>query len=235
MSSQNRWSKFPNEHFTVKNFALISVVCLTMAPALAFAQSAPKLPMVHRMSAFASWTVTHEYKDSSGKSQTPPSAIQSLTVTKTDKTYWLQTLLASGKKTETWVFDGTQLQSTPDGVSIYLVPAPTKESPQPLYVDYSKNEFEELEWLSPSNYKGIDTYQGKPIYRFEMAKSGAHLTALLSVDSQLPLYFSDGQETYVYSYNPPPVALLTPPRRFLDVLATHKRGVEALKYHPSSP
>jgi hypothetical protein len=205
------------------------------------APSSPKEPLVHRAPTLASWTITFKYKDEtpSAEGTPPPKYLPDLprtfTVTKTNKTYWEQITLRSGKKYEKWVLDNVQLKSAVDGPSIIPIPPPSKESPEPDYSDYHKSDFEGLEWVSPGSYQGIKSYDGKPAYLFATTKSGQKVTAFLSVDTQLPLYLSDEDTTRTYVYNPAPSAPITPPANFLTVLETYKRGLEALKYHASPP
>ncbi len=228
----------------MKFFNLMTVLWTALGLASAIAQTSvvppPKVPVLHRVPAMASWTIQFKYKtDETASAKKPqpssPNQIQIITVTKTDRTLWIQTTLASRQKEEKWIFDGTQFKTMNNGSVIILITPPTALDPSPEYSDYSKCDFEGLEWLSLNTYKGVGTYQGEPVYLFEGNELGEKLTALLAVSTQLPLYSSASDVSCTYTYNPPPTAPLALPKRFSDVLVTHKRGLEALKYHPSLP
>ncbi len=200
----------------------------------------PKVPVLHRVPAMASWTIQFKNKtaDRAAPKQSQPispNQIQCLTVTKTNSTYREQTVLASGQKDEKWILDGSQLKTVNNGKVIILIAPPTATDPSPEYSDYSKSDFEGLGWVSLNTYKGVGARDGQPVYLFEGKESGEKLTAILAVDTQLPLYSSAGDVSCTYTFNSPPAAPLVPPKRFLDILETHKRGLEAMKYHPSLP
>jgi hypothetical protein len=206
------------------------------------ARPAPKTPILRRAPDFASWTVQLSYPDEKEKAAapaTPPDGrsdrIRSVTVSKTGKTYRELTTWTSGRREEKWTFGGVQLTTVNNGRSIVLIEAPTSEEPSPEYSDFTRSDFPELQWVSVENYTGVQNHQGKPAYRFESARERETMTAFLSTETQLPFSFSmrDAERSYVF--NPPPTAPLAPPERFLRVLRTHQKGLQALKFHPRSP
>ena len=216
------------------------VLCVASGISISFAEPekppAPTSPVVHRVPAFASWTIQFKYQEDEMPAKPLDSRVESLTVTKTNKTVWEQRLLKSGQKEDKWIFDGIQLMTADNGKSIVPIAPPTPEEPiSPDYSDYRRSDFEELDWVSLSTYKGLGTYQGKPVYLFEVAKSERKNVACLSTETQLPLYASDGKVVRTFIYNPPPSEPLVPPAKFLAVVAAHKRGLESLKFHPSPP
>jgi len=188
----------------------------------------------------SSWTVTYAYAEEKvppGKQ--PPgylaNSVRTYTVTKTGKIYHEETTLISGKKVEKWVLDNLQLESVVDGPSIIPIPPPTPVDPQPDYSDYSRTDFKGLEWISMSNYSGVNSEDGKAAYSFEATRGGQKVTALLDMTSQLPLASTDGGVTCTYAFNTPPTSPLVLPPDFQKVLDAYKRGMEALKFHPSPP
>jgi len=224
------------------SIVILLFTTLVLEQALAqFSSTLPKKPVLHRASAFSSWTVTFQYEDEEVKqvSGTPPIFIDRLkqvTITKTNKTYHEVTLWESGKKEEKWIFDGYQLRTLPGTTTIVPILAPSSDPEVPVdpgYSDYSRCDFEGLGWVSSGNYQGTKIYDGKSAYLFETKdpKSGLKLAVYLSVETQLPLSFSDGVTTRIYTYNSPPTDPLIPPKRFLDVIAAHQRGVAALHRH----
>ena len=218
---------------------------MTLELASAFSQTtsqpAPKSPVLARAPSFADWTVTFNYKGDEKKPggvagqpslnagpAIPADSLQSLTVSKTKKTYREETIFKSGMKGEKWIYDNIELMQVPGTDSIVPIDPPTQEAPSPDYSDYSKSDFPELNWLTLDHYKGIQTYQGKPAYLFESTNPGEKCVALLAVETQLPLSFTEGKVVRTYVFNPPPTAPLIPPENFLKVLKKHKRGLEKL-------
>ncbi len=229
----------------IKSVGLGFVVLMSVGLISSFAQTpnppTPKNPLLHRAPVFASWTVQFSYKpdekQTSPAKPLPPTTtdqVQSLTVTKTNQTYWEQTVFKSGKKEEKWILDGVQLLMLPGSNVIVPVSASNPDSRDPNYSDYSKSDFDGFSWVSLDTYKGIRTYEGKPAYLFELPRPQGNLTALLSVETQMPLYFSDAQTTRAYVYNPAPSAPLTPPANFLSVLGTYNKGIGSLTRRPRS-
>lgn len=218
----------------MKPLNLLAVLWLVPAMTGAFAQTSvipvPKNPMVHRAPAFASWTITFTYNGE--KPAGSANLIQSMTVTKTNKTYWEQTTWSAGNREEKWISDGNQLETAGNGKVIIIIRPPSAAEPSPDYSDYNRSDFPGLEWVSSGNYKGIETHQETPFFHFETADKKE---ALLSIETQLPLFSTDSSVSSTYTYNPPPTAPLIVPKRFLDVLDIHKTGLERYKYHPSLP
>jgi|GEM_PF-2238229 len=218
--------------------ALWSPAALAQGRATA-AEPAPKGPLPGRAPEFASWTVTYEYRSAkesdpqAGAAQQPEiERIRQVTVTKTGKTYREETRLTTGRKSEKWIFDGVQLMMPPGSTSIVAIPSPEGEDfPSPDFSDYGSGDFPEVAWVSPDHYQGRELYRGQPVYRFEARGK----IALLSVETRRPLFASEGNASLVFTENPPPAAPLVPPRHFLAVLETHKRGLNLLRRHPSRP
>lgn len=197
----------------------------------------PKNPPLQRAPAFSSWTVQFKYKDEDAaekKAAATPflgDRIRTIVVTKTNKTYREEVTMTSGKTYQKWTFDGMQLRSLPDRASIVPIDPPTSEVPSPEFTDYRKGDFAGLEWIAVINFKGTSEWQGGPVYQFE--SNGK--TAGLSQETQLPIYATTPDTSEVYTFNPPPTSPLVPPKEFIEAVETHKRGLEALKFHPSLP
>ena len=215
----------------------IAAVVIVLASRILAETSNPPVPgnpVLHRAPDFASWTIQFEYPDenATAKSDAPTSYIgdrvRILTVTKTGNIYREATILASEKTCEKWIFDTVQLKTRPGISSIVPILPPTAGNPDSEYSDYSKSDFPELSWVSLSNYKGVVSYQGVSVFRFESGEK----VALLSLESQMPLRFSDGKISRIYTYNLSPAAPLPVPEEFAKALEIYKQAQEKLKYHP---
>jgi hypothetical protein len=196
----------------------------------------PKPPVLSRAPEFAAWTVTYKYRPSEVPADTPapePERLQTLAVQKTRKTYCEKQRLTSGKTSEKWVFDSNiQLMMPLGDTSIVALNPPSGEDyPSPDYSDYSACDFPGLEWVSLENYRGVETFQGAQVYKFEADGK----TVLLAVATQLPVAASDKLVTRLYAFGPPPTVELVPSKRFQIALATHKKGLQLLRKNPSTP
>jgi hypothetical protein len=215
----------------MKWIRLLSAACLAAAISTATAQTAPTL---QRAPEHASWTITFKYHTPAAAQQRKedPDPVQSLTVTKSGKTYHEQIVHASGETEEKWAFEDALLQIVKGGgVIVAEVP---KEKSSPEFSHYESADFGGLEWIAPAHFRGAQNYQGKAAYLFEMAKGQGKATLVLSAETQWPLVYSDDQMVCSYTYNPPPQAL-TPPGKIVETLRKHRAGMERLKFHPSAP
>ncbi|HSI84245.1 MAG TPA: hypothetical protein VK970_10710 [Candidatus Methylacidiphilales bacterium] len=208
----------------------------------------PKVPVLRRAPSAACWTVTYSYQEDakptgaasaslpSEKPKAPAAPVdrlQSMTVTKSTRTYWEQAMYLSGKKSEKWIIDGVQLHIPPGGSEVALYPRPEVDDPANPWLDYNTADFPEIKGLAMEHYQGLRLWQGQPAYYFEWTRSGEKLTILLS-EKQLPLIFTTPRVTETFVFSSPPQRL-TPPEKFLKVLQTHKRGLQVLKRNPSPP
>lgn len=233
-------SKFPNNMKRVIFLTLVAGGVLHLARAEEKSSLPPPTsPVLPRAGDIAAWTIQFSYdkrtKDAATQAAPAQDQIKSLSIRKTKKIYSIIAEWQSGKISEKWNIDGLQLQTAPDSSVVALLPKP--ESPdfdQPDYADFSRTDFPELAWLSMENFRGTETYKGKPCYFFVREEGGKKITAKLS-DRQLPLEIVSDEAVVVYTMVPPPAAPLTPPENFLQALMAYQRGREALKRQPSPP
>ena len=128
-----------------------------------------------------SWTVNFKYgsssatpKPSNTKGATPEHGheIVSLHVEKMGKTYHAISLDASQAKTETWYMGGIEV-SKPPGAKQFGRVAPNS----PFFLDFSKEDFDELSWINMDNYKGvIDGPDGSKQFVFEAKNANRRRT-----------------------------------------------------------
>jgi hypothetical protein len=221
--------------FMKKIIHFLFITCVAGIIATATAQNAQlpafKVPLLQRAPVLASWTL--KFNSAHQQRSADPDPIQSITVTKSGKTYREQIVHASGQTEEKWVLENVQLQTIKSGITL-IIDAPLKGKTTLDCNNYGFGDFGGLEWVSPSHFRGSQLYQGKTAYLFEMPKGQGKVTAILSADTQLPLSYSDDQVVCTYSYNTPPQEL-TPPEKVLATLKSHRAGLERLKFHPSEP
>lgn len=203
----------------------------------------PRQPLLPRAPALASWTVAFKYSGEEKPSESnpppppppPPGEVpHSIVITKVNTVYREQIELATGAKVERWDFAGTQFGSDSAG-SVFLNIAPAGDSPDSEYYDRRRSDFPELSWISKATYRGVENFKGRPAFHFETEKNGSKLSAYLSLDSQMPLWFFDGMASRTYTFNPPPTGPLVPPPAFAKAYNRHKQAMEALNYRPSPP
>ncbi len=200
----------------------------------------PRQPLLPRAPANASWSIAFKYsgEEKPSETNTPPRPLgevpRNVVITKVNTVYREQIELATGKKVERWDFSGTLFSSNSEG-TVFLNVAPTEDTPSPDYYDRRSSDFPELSWISKATYRGVGNFQGKQAFHFETERDGRKLSAYLSLDSQMPLWFSDGIATRTYTFNPPPTGPLVPPPAFVKAYNRHKQAMEALNYRPSPP
>jgi hypothetical protein len=221
----------------------MTALCIAISPLSAQSPAAPaepRTPLLPRMPAFSSWNIAFQYagEDKQARPDAPPRHLgnvpRRVVVTKTKDVCREQVQLATGKQVERWDFAGTQFHSDEDGIVFLIIP-PSEETPDPEYYDRRRSDFPELNWINKSNYLGVEDFRGKPAFHFEAEKDGKKFSAFLSVESQMPLAFSDGSATRLYNLNPPPSGQLEPPPAFLSAYNRHKQAMDALRYRPSPP
>ena len=211
----------------IKYHQLTAIFSLVVGISVSFAAPdkppIPTMPLVPRAPAFSSWTITFaREKPALTPGKPVPQLIvdreQSVTVVKTNRTYWEVTTLTSGKKTERWICNGIELIKPQGSDQICQV---EREEGFSHSFNFSNSDFEGLEWVSLDNYLGIKQYEGKSTFAFgskpakQEDKSGNNRSAILSVDTQLPLFSSDHNGSRTYTYNVPPTSPLVPPGNFL--------------------
>lgn len=200
----------------------------------------PRQPLLPRAPALASWSVAFKYsgEEKPSESNTPPpppgEVPRSIVITKVNTVYREQIELATGAKVERWDFGGTQFSSNSQG-SVFLNIAPADGSSDSEYYDRRQSDFPELSWISKATYRGVENFKGRQAFHFETERNGSKLSAYLSMDSQIPLWFFDGMASRTYTFNPPPTGPLVPPPAFVRAYNRHKQAMETLNYRPSPP
>ncbi len=188
--------------------------------------------------------------------------LEAVTVTKAGKVWREQSLWSSGNKTETWIYHDMRAGTSPGSHAIAAI---TFSSDEPEALDYRKSDFEGLEWVAMEHYKGVKDYAGKPAYVFQLdsdsapaptgaassgsaapdpatkkanariGKLGMNKIAILSAETQLPLYSCDGVVERTYSYDKSPDTPLAPPENFMKVFQQLETESRERHRGPSEP
>jgi hypothetical protein len=186
--------------------------------------------------------------------------LEAVTVTKAGKVWREQSLWSSGNKTETWIFHDMRAGTSPGSHAIAAI---AFSSDEPEALDYRRSDFEGLEWVAMEHYKGVKDYAGKPAYVFQfdqenapapagfaasatpdptvknanarIGKLGMTKIAILSTETQLPLYSYDGVVERTYSYDKSPDTPLVPPENFMKVFRQLEMELKELHRGPSEP
>ena len=134
-----------------------------------------------RAPARSSWVITFKPTKAmrvteSGKSRsasidespmTPFGAMEvltSLTVEKSNDLYSELSRFSDGTKSEKWSIGAVQFREIKGGTDLAMAAMNLRD---PNYSDHSKEDFEELGWLSKDFYQGVITYQNQPCFLFQ--------------------------------------------------------------------
>ena len=233
---------------------LWSIIALASLGRAADEVPALKEPLLPRTSERASWTISFVAKnpDSPLAKQLP----KQIEVSKDGTTYREILTDVSGRKTEKWIVNGMQVQETVDGRVMKVML--TSSYYVPDFSDYTRSDFEDVEWIDKSNYRGISLSNKIPVHAFEVAGEKRRFTprelrerannegptiedlvgrtyiAYLDIHTQLPVLLDDGLCIRTYSYGPASGGL-TPPAKFAEVLDAWKRKLTKQKSVPSPP
>jgi hypothetical protein len=188
--------------------------------------------------AFSQWKVTFSFTEdtaaATGGGASPaanatdgknaPLHPKQLTVTRTAPIWHAVLVMTNGNIMECWG----------DGHWAYMVPTPTSAaialSPHgstgrydmggysELICDYNQFDYPDLDWISPQTYVG--SRKGVFIFR-EKNANGA--TATIAADARTPVTWTNGFETRVFRFLPPPADKLVFPEGIGKISADLKR------------
>lgn len=226
-------------------------VCLGILPAAPAQEPipSPRFPLELRAPENAQWTVKVSGKSGGqqeGADKTP--SLSSLNIKKTGSIYHEVATVLNGKGWEKWVFllegrqfgliryaDGSWERLPAVGVSLAAT-------------DFSKSDFEELQWMNEQTYKGVTGDESAKWFLFETNANKGPLTSweassydfgaasearrlgktygpdrqvlgYLSLDTLLPVKFDNGVEVREYTFAEAPTGRLTPPEPVVKELA----------------
>gem|GEM_PF-1545618 len=217
---------------------LLFLCLLPLAPAPG--EELPPGPIIARMPERSAWTVIYHYP--TPEEGRPPSRFARYRptqqrVTRDGTLVHAITVFGSGAEEERWIagsLEAMRVQGSQEVVAVEF-----GEVPPPDYFRFETSDFQGLDWVTPENYRGTRSYEGRrvrvffmssrggetasgnaeiPPFPLELGKGGIRL-ALIDAETRRPLYYADGwhARTYRYAAAAGP-GLLRPPEPFLKVL-----------------
>ena len=252
-------------------FAVLSVLSFSPHTATAQDRSdKPVPPFVAAIPDFFQWTISIEDKPdsltSSASSSTAPAregkpldgkqptvpTVQKVVFVKTKGTCVNTVFYNDGKSFEAWYYDKKLIVKSPGGaVLVYSAGTPAAFR---LVPDVSSDGFVGVDWIKATNFqtktqlsggREVFVYRGNAGLRSASDTAQKEVTGPIeaSIDAQtgFPLMVKEGTRVLVYSYQAPPVQMLTLPaeaQKDLASLQEKQNMVEklrALSRHPPPP
>jgi hypothetical protein len=199
---------------------------------------APKPPLIARTAEQSSWLIViTPVQIDAGATSSARKSIRAQLWTKSGTAMQCANQWSDGTQTEDTVVGTTKYSQSPDGKGIHLY------SPRldPRYHDFSKGDFEMLDWITPQNYVGAVTHAGEQCYLYQTKGSAAFAagstslaelntpaiptSVYVSMRTGLPVEIDDTSDKYAFQFGspgelrlpeirppaPPPPAPVTPP------------------------
>lgn len=231
----------------------------------------PKEPLLARTGKQAEWVITFRpdegksgdgesksKEDGAGKEAAPAMTgfPKEIRVSKDGDTYREIALWPDGKTSEKWVVDGLQVRDTSHGDVVRIMSPAGFYAPE--YSDYTRSDFEDVEWIAKSNYQGVQAIKDAKFYKFmtawnkrkqtprEVAErkmiegyrseldAGRVCTVLLDVATQLPMMLADGYSIRTFSYSTR-TEKLVPPAKFAQAIDDWKKEIKRKTSVPLPP
>lgn len=235
----------------------------------------PREPILARAPGRAEWTISYRFdhdkakeeilnpdfknkNQSNGSAKASPMRLpKEIHVSKDGATYREIIVWSDGHKTEKWIVDGLQVRETSGGNVVRIMSPSSFYAPD--YSDYSRSDFEDVEWINQSNYVGAQTLNGASVYAFETPwskrklipreaadrassedvqpenDSGRTCTVFLDAATQLPVFFDDGQIIRTYTYSAGSPEKLIPSSKFSRVIERWKKEIKRKTAVPLPP
>lgn len=228
----------------------------------------PPGPLLAKMPDFSKWTITVIDKNaavaaptptqasSGGKSDqaTAPKAV--VTITKTIPIILVSTVGKSDNST-VWCVGTFQIHQDAEYQKPALFSAASRVA---VYVDYSKTDFPELQWIAEKNYVGVQKTGDQQYLVFRdnvpnaipevvnRARANAVATktpfneslyidareTFVNADTKLPVFWRKGSEYHVYKFVDPPTAMLTLPPNLRSMIEFEQSRLRDLARRPPS-
>lgn len=153
-----------------------------------------------------------------------------------------------------WCFDRQVIAVWPDGKNVGFAAKPTRpDAYNPLYMDFSKSDFQGFEWISERNFAGISDVLGKKCLVFrdtvkrtepgmrsddpDPASASFESGAVASIDleTRLPVTLVNENGLFIYQFYDPPAAMQTLPANVQAVIDQQRQAAQAVARRPSRP
>jgi hypothetical protein len=153
-----------------------------------------------------------------------------------------------------WCFDRSVIAVWPDGKNVGIAAKPTgPDAYNPLYMDFSKSDFQGFEWISEKNFAGISEVLGRKCLVFrdtvkrtppgmqsddpDPASASFEHGAVASIDleTRLPVTLVNENGLFIYQFYDPPAALQTLPANVQAVIDQQRQAAQAVARRPSRP
>ena len=244
----------------MKILSIIAVALIGAVEALNAQQASPipvqlPKPIMVKAPVMSKWLITKTAaapKAGQNAAARPVETLKTL-VTKTDKIRHEATVDASGHKADTWWDGPNQISNSPEWKQAIIS---TKSLFDGSYVDYSKTDFPDFEWVSQANFVGTKSVEGKKCWVFSEKRSSIseeskamlekegnfnpqqyqfQITAYVDSETQLPVMLAFGEDSVKYIFQPPPAEMLSLPADIKKALINVTEGQQALRRPPPKP
>jgi hypothetical protein len=239
-------------------FFFLGMTSLLRAQAPAPQATPPPLgrgPLLNKAPAFASWlmSIKNGTQDSIAVPDATTKFDQRILVRKTGDTREEIYVDATGEQTDKWIVDGLQANIDPHTQEASLTGAGSGGGAAAFD---PKTDFSGFEWISRSNYTGVQTMEGIPCIVFHIDPSAGDAptpsptpanpnapatipqsgdTAYIAYQGRLPVLLQQGGTTTLYQFQPAPSTPLTPPASVQDVINSLKARAQAASQAPAPP
>ena len=160
-------------------------------------------------------------RDARGSAQSP--GVRA-TYYKSGKTMRVERINEQKQSWNVWWTQGTsEVLITPQGKVAVLAVSSNPDAPNPYHSDFSASDFQGFEWISASNYTGLEKLKGVDCLVFKedsgapanRANAGSHSfsqIAYVDLKSRLPIMLVQGDQASSYEWKAaPPESLAIPP------------------------
>ncbi len=238
---------------------LVGVFCVMSLQPLLAQQAAsspapvvlPK-PILAEMPARSSWTIVEAggAKDPSKPESEASRPAMQRTFIKYDPVLEIIRVDGSGRETTQWRVSGKQFAVNPGSDEVGVMDQTSDE--------YVKTDFQEIRWVSPSNFVGLEEAKGKKCWvfrarvlqasprdledamraaneqgkKFDEAPFYVEQTGYIDSATQLPVLLNIGGRVLEYTINPPPTTPPVVPEVLVKRLEADKSAEKAMKLGP---
>ena len=236
----------------MKHLSFVLALCLWSSTLPAQSPQPAKEPLpegdfLARAPEFSRWVVTTRSTlpfSAPTASSAPKDSETRSVVTKTRGIYFQEFTDTFGRKWQTWVSEKVQATISPDSGAILL----GKGGDQQLSTDYSKADFQGLDWISADSFVKTAAYRGRQCLVFSQAPSvpsqsttataspadptpqpcAPTASAVIDFETRLPIYVQRGNKSVTFEFVAPPQATLQIPEEVQNVVQQQAKRAQDL-------